>query len=198
LNNTLEIINWEVRLGNNERVSKMIEALSTMLDAAMSRRASTLVTLEEELAYVDAYLYIVSERFGKRLSVRKSIDESLLGCRVPRLITQPIIENAVEHGADKQQTGAVEIFAKDNGDCTMTISVCNNSPLSEDDEAVVAKILGPDYDPKETGSTHLGIYNVNQRLKMIYGDSCGLVIASDGKNTAASFTAPMLTSEVDA
>lgn len=71
LNNTLEIINWEARLSDNVKVSRMIEALSTMLDAALNRNGKTTIHISEEMMYVDAYLYIISERLGKR--DRKSV-----------------------------------------------------------------------------------------------------------------------------
>lgn len=62
--NTLEIINWEARLSGNIKVCKMIEALSTMLSAAMDRNARPLVHLSEEAMYVDSYLYIIRERLS--------------------------------------------------------------------------------------------------------------------------------------
>ncbi len=109
LNNTLEIINWEARLSGNEKVSSMIEALSTMLNAATARGGNPLVRLSEELSYVDAYLHIISMRYGKRLTVRKAIDPTLLNEEVPRLIMQPIVENAVEHGIDGQPSGELDL-----------------------------------------------------------------------------------------
>ena len=66
LNNTLEIINWEARLSDNRKVSAMIEALSTMLEATLNRKKRHMVALSEELSYVDAYLYIISQRLGER------------------------------------------------------------------------------------------------------------------------------------
>ena len=69
LNNTLEIINWEARMGGNLKVSRMIEALSTLLNAATARGGNPVTHLSEELAFVDAYLYIISVRMGKRLTV---------------------------------------------------------------------------------------------------------------------------------
>ncbi len=98
LNNTLEIINWEARMQGNIKVCNMLESLSIMLNAAMDRRARRSVALSEELMYVDAYMYIIGERLGKRLVFTKDIPEQLLDCRVPRLILQPILENAVNHG----------------------------------------------------------------------------------------------------
>ena len=105
LNNTLETINWEARISGDEKVSNMIEALSTMLSAATARGGETMISLAEELTYVNAYLYIISVRFGKRLSVKKEIDETLLGEKVPRLVMQPIVENAIEHGIAPHRNG---------------------------------------------------------------------------------------------
>ena len=75
LNNTLEIINWEARLAENDRVSAMIEALSVMMDGALARDGRSRIPLREELRYVDAYLYIIRERLGERLKVVREIDE---------------------------------------------------------------------------------------------------------------------------
>ena len=66
LNNTLEIINWKARLSGNEDVSKMIEALSVMMNATLNRSGEMFISLSEELSYVDAYLYIIRERFGDK------------------------------------------------------------------------------------------------------------------------------------
>ena len=74
LNNTLEIINWEARLNGNMRVSQMIEALSTMLEATMNRKANPYNTVAEEMEYVDAYLYIITQRYGEKFTCRKELD----------------------------------------------------------------------------------------------------------------------------
>lgn len=186
LNNTLEIINWEVRLGNNAKVLNMIEALATMLDAAMDRKSSPLVTLAQEMVYVDAYLYIISIRFGKRLTVKKEINPSLMRNLVPRFIMQPIIENSVEHGVSKMQSGIIEICAEE-AEGGMILSIRNNSPMTEKDILTVEHLLSPDYNAKGEGYLHLGIYNVNLRLKMIYGEKSALKITSDGESTLATF-----------
>ena len=75
----------------------MIESLSTMLKAALDRNGRTKIPLSEELGYVDAYLYIIRERLGEGFRVHKDIDESILALPVPRLVLQPLVENAVEH-----------------------------------------------------------------------------------------------------
>ena len=176
LNNTLEIINWEARMANNEKACRMIEALSTMLDAAMARGGSPVVSISEELRYVDAYLYILSERYGERLRVDKLIDESLLDQMVPRLILQPIVENAMEHGIEKRPNGAIilRIFAKKH----LYLEVENDGSMTQQDRENIARLLSWDgtSEEEENKLGRIGIRNVNRRLKILYGEAFGLTI----------------------
>jgi two-component system sensor histidine kinase YesM len=178
LGNTLEIINWEARLGNTAKVSRMLESLSTMLDAAMGRSGDHTIRLSEEMMYVDAYLYIIGERFGKRLKVLKEIDPSLLDCSVPRLILQPVMENAIEHGAAVKHRGEIILRVYGDGQ-TLTLEVENDSCLKKEDELRIAGLLDSRVIPaggEAIGSTRLGIRNTNERLKMIYGEDSGLTV----------------------
>ncbi len=182
LNNTLEIINWEARLSGDIKVCKMIEALSTMLSAAMDRNARPLVHLSEELMYVDSYLYIIRERLGKRLAIFKEIDEDLLDCFVPRLVLQPIIENAVEHGVNPTRQGIITIRAYQK-DGKLYLEIENDAALSEEDQRRIEALLCDEVAPEGYGSTSLGIRNVNQRLRILYGNDCGLLVemTNEGK-----------------
>lgn len=184
LNNTLEIINWEVRMAGNYKVSGMIEALSTMLEATMNRRRERMIPLSEELSYVEAYLYIIAQRFGDNFVVEKEIDESLLRIKVPRLIIQPIVENAVEHGMDIRKKGKIRIVIRKKED-KLLIEIVDNGRLSEADKEKIDKLLNAD-GANETLSLSLGIRNVNKRLKIIYGKECGLTIKSDKNQDTVS------------
>ncbi len=189
LNNTLEIINWELRLNNGDGVAKLIEALATMFDAATDRQNSPLVTLEQEMQYVDAYLYIVSQRFENRLTITKDIDGAALGCMVPRLIMQPIVENAVEHGVEGQPKGNIEISAKliPGG---VRLAVRNDTPMTDENRQLVERLLSPEYVPGGEDAHHVGIRNVNARLKMIFGEDAGLSVTGDADATVSCFTVP--------
>ena len=177
LNNTLEIINWEARMAENYKISAMIESLSTMLEATMNRGRKQLIPLSEEMSYAEAYLYIISRRFGEKLSITKEIDENCLQVMVPRLIVQPILENAIEHGVNFAGKGKIRIRISREED-RLFIEVMNNGKLTDKDREKIAQLLG-EKDVRETRSVSLGIQNVNKRLKLLYGGDCGLTIKSD-------------------
>ena len=144
LNNTLETINWQARMCGDVKASRMIESLSTVLDAALDRRGSPQVRLAEEMTYVNAYLYIITQRFGKRLTVDTDLPEELMDCLVPRLILQPMIENAVEHGVGPKGQGRVALRGSRQGNF-LILEIENDGGLRPEDEAHIARLLSPDY-----------------------------------------------------
>lgn len=178
LNNTLEIINWEARMAGDVKVCGMLEALSTILTAAMDRDKRATVHLSQELMYVDAYLYIIKERLGKRLTVHKQIDPDTLDCPVPRLVLQPILENAVDHGIGPANKGTITISARRSGDL-LELAVANDGVMTGRDMERIEQLLRDEAPPAGTGHTSLGIRNVNQRLKVLYGPDSGISINID-------------------
>lgn len=175
MNNTLEIINWEARLSGNQKVSQMIEALSTLMDATIDRKKQPEVRLSEEMMYVNAYLYIIAERLGKRLAIHKELPEEIMQYKVPRLILQPVIENAIEHGVVKNGHGTVTLQGRLEGEF-LYLEIINEAKLSKAEMDKVARLLAFDYDTSKEPSGNMGIANVNQRLRIIYGEPCGLTI----------------------
>ncbi len=187
LNNTLEIINWEARLNGNYKVSGMIEALSTMLGATMNRKEAQFHSIAEEMAYADAYLYIIAQRFGTKFQCTKHIDESLMTIQIPRLIIQPIVENAVEHGMNISTKGCLEIRLYKREDGYLCIEIEDNGHLTKEDKNKIDRLLSKDIIPSGEKRVSLGIRNVDQRLKMIYGDDCGLfIIGNEQENTIST------------
>lgn len=186
LNNTLEIINWEARLNGNYKVSGMIEALSTMLGETMNRKEEQFHSIAEEMAYADAYLYIIKQRFGTKFSCTQHIDERLMNVQVPRLIIQPIVENAVEHGMDISRQGKLEIRLYEREDGYLSIEVEDNGHLTRADQEKIDRLLSPNAELSKEKRVSLGIRNVDQRLKMIYGADCGLFITCNDKEHTVS------------
>ena len=180
LNNTLEAISWAARMAEDTKVCRMIEALSTMLDAATARGGRARGTVEQELVYADAYLYILSERLGDRLTIRKEIAPDTLGALVPCLILQPIVENAFEHGIALRQKGEIVIRSMMSGDM-LVIEVENDGLMSEADQKNVARLLDWESEDGDDNRECIGIRNVNRRLKILYGEEGELVITQKGE-----------------
>lgn len=178
LNNTLEVINWEARLAGDERVSAMIEALSVMLNAALDRDGRGQIPLREELSYVDAYLYIIRERLGERLVIEREIDGTMLDTLVPRLILQPLVENAVEHDLTARHGGLLSIRARRESGF-IVLECEHDGTLSTDDLRQISQMLFSDVTDTAV-SGQVGIRNVKQRLDLLYGEKGSLTLCQSG------------------
>ena len=179
LNNTLEMMNWQARMNGDAEVSRMIEALSTVLDAGIDRDRERLVRMVEELKCADAFLYIMSMRFGERLHVEKLVDRNVLQAQVPQLILQPILENAIKHGVESISSGTIwlNIFEEEKN---LIIDVINSGKTmtKEEIERIRGIIRGEQVLKKHQPGVHtsIGIYNVNKRVELIYGEEYGLTV----------------------
>lgn len=171
LNNTLEIISWEARLADNTRVCAMIEALSTMLSAALDRDGRNQIPLSEELGYVEAYLYIIRERLGGALQVQQEIGPEMMEVPIPRLILQPIVENAVEHDITANRGGRLTLRAGMEHGC-IWLEVEHDGTMTEQDRENIRRLASAESPEKG----RVGLRNVYRRLKLLYGDEGRLTI----------------------
>lgn len=184
INNTLEIINWKAQMIGGKEISKMIRALSVIMNASSSRTNAKIVPLSEEISYMESYLYILERRFEERIQITKSIDESLLICEVPLLIIQPLLENAVVHGIEPAKGGKIHIrIQKEEED--VIISIGNDGkPLDVETMEMIQDILSGKCQPQKQHS--VGIRNVNERIKLIYGEPYGLRIVKNDEGMTCS------------
>lgn len=171
LNNTLEIISWEARLADNERVCAMIEALSTMLTAALDRDGRTQIPLSEELGYVEAYLYIIRERLGGALQVSQQIAPEMKAQLIPRLILQPIVENAVEHDITANRGGRLVLRGWQQAG-EIILEVEHDGTMTETDRENIRRLASAEAPVKG----RVGLRNVYRRLKLLYGEAGNLTI----------------------
>ena len=188
LNNTLEIMNWQARMNRDVAVSRMIEALGTVLDYRMNRADVKKIPVREELRCIDAYFYIMSMRFGQRLQVVKDIDEGLSQMMVPPLILQPLVENAIVHGVETVKTGTIKVCVYRKQDRGYVEVHNTGRRLTEEDMKRIREILKGEEDiPKGQGMhTSIGIRNVNRRIQLVYGEEYGLSIRQEEENLTIS------------
>ncbi|MFE9016274.1 sensor histidine kinase [Streptomyces cyaneofuscatus] len=143
------------------------------------RRHGEFTTLADELHSIDQYLALVRARFGKRLSVTLQVAPEVLPVALPFLCLQPLVENAVKHGLEGASTPPRERPA--DNPFRITISALDAGSEAE----VVIEDNGSGMDPdrlrrilrgEATTSTGIGLLNVDERLRQVYGDGYGLVI----------------------
>jgi two-component system, LytTR family, sensor kinase len=133
------------------------------------RTTGQFTTLADELRNIDRYLTIQSQRYAERLNVRIKIAPEVLSVVVPFLVLQPLVENAVQHGiSPKPGGGTVTVVAQDNG---------NEALISVEDDGVgmdADRLFADLRDAHKTGS-HVGIGNINQRMRQVFGDEYALM-----------------------
>ncbi len=142
-------------------------------------------TLAEELRSIDRYLTIERARFGERLQVKLQIAPEVLPVGLPFLCLQPLVENAVRHGLSRKPgVGTISIVARDAGaECHLTV---------EDDGVGMdpAVLAGGAEEPADAGQ-HVGLSNVDDRLRTVFGDHFGLVVeTAPGAGTKVSMRIP--------
>lgn len=188
INNALEAINWQARLNGSDNVSGMVETLSVLLNASLDRNERHLVPLREELGVIDAYLYFVGLQFGNRLTVTRQVSADVLEVPLPRLVVQTLIENAVEHGVAPAGGGHIDlnIFLRET---ELVVEVINNGKRLTDTDIRHLHAMLEDRQPADG---RLGIRNVNQRLRLIFGEAYGLRFSLDAHgNTVATIRQPL-------
>ena len=184
LYNALDTIYWMGRMEKAFETSKLVEALAKMFRLSLnSGKEYTL--LKDEVEHVRNYMIIQKKRFGDLIAFDIEADEALLDCRVIKLVLQPLVENAILHGIDKK-TGKGSIVVS----------------IKKEEENLIYEIkdngIGVDVDEmnrllEETGDSNrgLGIKNVNDRLKLYYGDSYGIAFLSgQGEGTTVIVKQP--------
>ncbi len=170
LYNTLDSLKWMGVAHNAPQVSALAADLASLLRASIS--GNEFVTLEEELELVERYIDIQSIRFADRFVCEIAVDEQYQGCMVPKLVLQPLVENAILHGVSDREDGYIKLWAEGD-EKTVTLFVSDNG-CGMPPEMVAAINRG---DAREAGG-HLGIYNVNSIIKLHFGAQYGISASS--------------------
>ncbi|SCE87829.1 two-component system, LytT family, sensor kinase [Micromonospora coriariae] len=150
-------------------------------------------TLAEELRSIDRYLTIERARFGDRLQVRLQIAPEVLPVTLPFLCLQPLVENAVRHGLSRKPgTGMVSIEARDAGaECHITVEDDGVGMDPTTLTAGIAELARSTGDPGDETGQHVGLSNVDERLRSVFGDRFGLVVETGlGSGTRVSMRVP--------
>ena len=172
LYNTLESINWLAKGNGQTQISSMVEALGYLLRNSISLK-KPLVTIEEELNIVSNYILIQKYRFEERLDFHIDVHSELYNCYIPKLTIQPLVENAIHYALEPIMDA-----------CKISIY----SILHPDSFELIVEDSGPGMDVNileklkrgevKTRGQGVGLSNINERLKLTYGEEYGVTIQS--------------------
>ena len=171
-------------------VSSIIKLVSELMRKSLSTD-SYFTTVEEELEFAEKYLEIEGIRYNHDFDVDWDIDESVLGQKVVKLVLQPIIENAFSHGLRKLPPDirkCIGIAAFREGE-TLVLRVTDNGVADEKELKKISAALRKGELPQ---SDHIGLRNVNSRIKLLYEDEYGCTISREHDQTVVRITFPMI------
>ena len=188
--NTLDTMKWISKINQVPQVALMSTNLADILRFCIS--PDEFVELRQELAILGRYVEIQRIRLSDSFTFAQDVPEGLLSCLVPKMMLQPLAENAILHGLSGVQDGRLTVTARES-DGVLEICVLDNGC------GFPAEMLGP-YQAPEQQTGHLGLFNVDTILRKHYGESFGLRLGNRKDGAGACITArlPMRRRDADA
>lgn len=189
LYNTLDLINVMAIESGNDEISKVVDRLALFYRLSLSN-GSEIVTLESELRHIESYVSIQNMRFNSAITLTLKVPPLLLGCEVPKIMLQPLIENAILHGILEKdsETGIIQVSAmEEKSDLVVEI---RDDGIGMEREVVEDLFIKP----VSKGTGGFGIRNIQERIQLNYGPLYGLSFSSlPGKGTTVRIRLPKST-----
>jgi two-component system, sensor histidine kinase YesM len=189
--NTLDTIRWMAEEHNEEDIVEIIEAFTNLLRISLSK-GKEMISVSDELNHVQSYLIIQKIRYEDKLDYEIQFDENILDYQLIKLILQPLVENAIYHGIkEKRGNGKILITGKIEGNMLCFTVSDNGKGMEEEVLNKINKMLTKSGESKiEIG---YGIFNVNERIRIIYGEEYGLKYKSVyGEGTIVELRHPIV------
>lgn len=172
LYNTLDSIQWMCEQNKSEDAVKMVGALAKLFRISISR-GHELITIKDELQHAKNYFIIQSYRYRNQFEYEFNVDDGLENYLCNKITIQPLIENAIYHGIDRMvDEGKISVNVKDKGkDIIIEVEDNGIGMTKEQCEKILKK--------ERSDSSGIGVKNVNDRLKIYFGDEYGLTVESE-------------------
>lgn len=201
LYNTLDCIRGQALRYGAKDIEIMTLSLSKFFRYSISN-ANSVVTLEEELNNVNCYLLIQQVRFNNRFIKKSYIDEDTLNCLIPKLILQPIIENAIHHGLEaKMKEGTLTLKAYITEQRLIIHVKDDGQGISQQQLERINHALASNtpIESSKDNRISVGLSNVNSRIKFNYGDMYGIhIYSTQGIGTNVQLNLPLVTQGIPA
>lgn len=196
LYNTLETIRMKAFTAGDKEAATSIKLLGKSMRYVLDNVGITLTSLEEELSHVDNYMMIQSLRFGERICYEKQIEEGLVlrEYRLLPLLLQPVMENAIVHGLEDVEEGGricLGVYIKEMGERKLLYIDVTDNGCGMSGEKLSQ--LRKDIEVRDLArSKSIGLYNINRRIQLHYGDGWRIHIYSEqGKGTTVRLMFPV-------
>ncbi|RAW13382.1 sensor histidine kinase [Paenibacillus taichungensis] len=188
LYNTLGSVKWIASMQQADKIVEMTDALISMLRYA-TRSDGTLVTIREEIDNIANYVTIQNVRYYDCIQMNYEIEERLLDYHMPKMILQPIVENAIFHGlAEFEEDGAISIRIQPQGS-DIVIEVCDNGVGM--DQHTIQNFMEDKLEADK--GTGIGLHNVQRRIQLHFGKPYGIQVASQiGEGTTFTILLPAI------
>ncbi|MFD2384751.1 sensor histidine kinase [Paenibacillus xanthanilyticus] len=196
LYNTLNCISSIGLEYGSREIAQMTSCMSKIFRYSIKK--DELVEIREELDCMQAYMKIISIRYEHKFSMGMDVEEGLLEMKTPKMILQPIVENSVYHGLERMdQGGQLQIsgFIDANGDVCFRIMDTGKGMEPEELAALQTKLdmAYPKRLPDGPSERSIGLTNIHLRLRLLFGEGYGIVIASRfGQGTTVTVKIPAL------
>lgn len=189
--NTLNSIKYAALIKGDQELGRLIGDFVELLQASINKKG-TFITVADEVHILENYIHLQEFRYRNCFEVEYDIDKEACGCFLPRLILQPLVENAILHGMDmKEEKGRLIIRAKVEGGRLSLFVIDNGRGMTQEQ----INILLTSKVKKNSGLSAIGIPNVKERLSLYYGDKGGITYESDENGTTAMIFLPVFREE---
>ena len=169
LYNTLDLIKWSAKLGQTDQVARIVVLLGKLL-RAMASFDQDIISVSEEMEFIRLYLDIQCIHYGDRLRVIQQVPPEVEALRIPKLILQPVVENAFEHGFKRKAA------------CELSIRAAYEAPylcfdIEDNGDGIPEETIAGLFSEGEPGGS-IGLRNVHRRARLYGDERCGLEIHS--------------------
>lgn len=195
LYNVLDTINWMARKKGEENICRMVTAISNLMRESISNKKN-MVSIQDEMRYVQDYIYIQETRYGDKFTSYVEMDEALKDVMLPKMTIQTLVENAVVHGVENAVWDCFLYVTVEHKDDMAVIMVKDNGVGMTKEK--LDSLLNPDVSREdirpEDGQTHtnLGIYAIRKRLEYVYDGKAEIsILSEEGKGTEIILKLPL-------
>lgn len=177
LYNALDSINWNLLEKEDYETSEILVALSDMLRYSIND-SKRIVKVYEEFEQIENYLKIQKERFGDRFDYFINLDDDVKNKSIPKMIVQPVVENSISHGLENHKNGILKISAKKEDNAVIIEVYDTGCGMNKQKLESLREQINIKTQIEDAEDFHIGLANVNARIKYIYGENSGLYIDS--------------------